>query len=62
MSGQQQVRKTTTEKVAEVEETVPADTEKADALKAELDELLDEIDTVLESEDFVKAYQQKGGQ
>lgn len=33
-------------------------------LKAELDELLDEIDGVLESnaEDFVKSYVQKGGQ
>ncbi len=33
-------------------------------LKAELDDLLDEIDSVLESnaEDFVKSYVQKGGQ
>jgi ubiquitin-like protein Pup len=33
-------------------------------LKAELDDLLDEIDEVLESnaEDFVKSYVQKGGQ
>ncbi len=33
-------------------------------LKAELDDLLDEIDNVLESnaEDFVKSYVQKGGQ
>lgn len=35
-----------------------------DKLKAELDDLLDEIDSVLESnaEDFVKSYVQKGGQ
>lgn len=35
-----------------------------DKLKAELDELLDEIDSVLESnaDDFVKSYVQKGGQ
>lgn len=33
-------------------------------LKAELDDLLDEIDEVLETnaEDFVKSYVQKGGQ
>jgi len=33
-------------------------------LKEELDDLLDEIDNVLESnaEDFVKSYVQKGGQ
>ncbi|MDQ3123712.1 MAG: ubiquitin-like protein Pup [bacterium] len=33
-------------------------------LKAELDELLDEIDEVLEvnAEDFVKSYVQKGGE
>ena len=33
-------------------------------LKAELDDLLDEIDSVLESnaEEFVKSYVQKGGQ
>ncbi len=33
-------------------------------LKAELDDLLDEIDDVLETnaEDFVKSYVQKGGQ
>lgn len=33
-------------------------------LKADLDDLLDEIDSVLESnaEDFVKSYVQKGGQ
>ena len=33
-------------------------------IKAELDELLDEIDDVLETnaEDFVKSYIQKGGQ
>lgn len=38
--------------------------EKGDALKAELDNLLDEIDEVLESnaEEFVKGYVQKGGQ
>jgi ubiquitin-like protein Pup len=42
---------------------VPA-TDKGERLKAELDDLLDEIDDVLETnaEDFVKSYVQKGGQ
>ena len=47
-----------------VEEASPAVTETGDKLKAELDDLLDEIDEVLETnaEDFVKSYVQKGGQ
>lgn len=38
--------------------------EQGEKLKAELDDLLDEIDDVLESnaEDFVKSYVQKGGE
>ena len=42
----------------------PASTEKGEKLKAELDDLLDEIDDVLETnaEDFVKSYIQKGGE
>jgi ubiquitin-like protein Pup len=42
----------------------PAVTEAGEKLKAELDDLLDEIDEVLETnaEDFVKSYVQKGGQ
>ncbi len=48
----------------EVVEDAPQTSEKGDALKAELDDLLDEIDEVLESnaEEFVKGYVQKGGQ
>ena len=47
-----------------VDEEAPATSEKGEALKAELDDLLDEIDEVLESnaEDFVKSYVQKGGE
>ena len=47
----------------QVEEAEPV-TETGDKLKAELDDLLDEIDEVLETnaEDFVKSYVQKGGQ
>ncbi|MFZ9290945.1 MAG: ubiquitin-like protein Pup [Ilumatobacteraceae bacterium] len=38
--------------------------EQGERLKAELDDLLDEIDDVLETnaEDFVKSYVQKGGE
>jgi ubiquitin-like protein Pup len=45
-------------------EEAPATTERGDKLKAELDDLLDEIDEVLETnaEEFVKSYVQKGGQ
>ena len=45
-------------------EEAPATSESGEKIKAELDDLLDEIDEVLESnaEDFVKSYVQKGGQ
>lgn len=45
-----------------VEEAAPS--KQGEAIKAELDELLDEIDEVLEenAEDFVRNYIQKGGQ
>ncbi|MEX2627130.1 MAG: ubiquitin-like protein Pup [Ilumatobacteraceae bacterium] len=47
-----------------VDEAAPATSESGEKLKAELDDLLDEIDDVLETnaEDFVKSYVQKGGQ
>ncbi len=47
-----------------VDEAAPATSESGEKLKAELDDLLDEIDEVLETnaEDFVKSYVQKGGQ
>jgi ubiquitin-like protein Pup len=46
-----------------VDTTTPV-SESGEKLKAELDDLLDEIDEVLETnaEDFVKSYVQKGGQ
>jgi prokaryotic ubiquitin-like protein Pup len=48
----------------EVVDETAATTASGEKLKAELDELLDEIDDVLETnaEDFVKSYVQKGGQ
>jgi ubiquitin-like protein Pup len=41
-----------------------ASTERGERLKAEIDDLLDEIDEVLEdnAEEFVRNYVQKGGQ
>ena len=54
----------TDDKTVETEAAAPAATESGEKLKAELDDLLDEIDDVLETnaEDFVKSYVQKGGQ
>jgi prokaryotic ubiquitin-like protein Pup len=48
----------------EVADEAPAGTERGEKLKADIDDLLDEIDEVLEenSEDFVRSYVQKGGQ
>ncbi len=48
----------------EVVEEAPAQSKQGEKIKAELDDLLDEIDEVLEenAEDFVKSYVQKGGQ
>lgn len=48
----------------EVVDEAPAASEQGEKIKAELDDLLDEIDEVLESnaEDFVKSYVQKGGE
>jgi ubiquitin-like protein Pup len=48
----------------EVIEDQPVGSESGQEIKAELDDLLDEIDDVLETnaEDFVKSYVQKGGQ
>jgi ubiquitin-like protein Pup len=46
------------------EEEVPQTSERGERLKAEIDDLLDEIDDVLEdnAEEFVRNYVQKGGE
>jgi ubiquitin-like protein Pup len=65
MAERTQRQKPTGDREAEVvEEAAPATSESGEKLKAELDDLLDEIDEVLETnaEDFVKSYVQKGGQ
>ena len=48
----------------EQEAAAPAVSESGEKLKSDLDDLLDEIDEVLETnaEDFVKSYIQKGGE
>ena len=48
----------------QVVEDTPQGSERGEKLKAELDDLLDEIDEVLEdnAEEFVRNYVQKGGQ
>ncbi len=58
-------QKTTTDRNDDVvDEAAPATSESGEKLKADLDDLLDEIDDVLETnaEDFVKSYVQKGGE
>jgi ubiquitin-like protein Pup len=68
MAEQEQKRKgsgtRSTETETEVEEAAPASSERGEKIKADLDDLLDEIDEVLEdnAEEFVRNYVQKGGQ
>ena len=68
MAEQEQKRKgsgtRSTETEAEVEEAAPASSERGEKITADLDDLLDEIDEVLEdnAEEFVRNYVQKGGQ
>ena len=69
MAERETQRKATPSRQAEdeqVDEAVPGGqaAETGERLKAELDDLLDEIDEVLETnaEDLVKSYVQKGGE
>ena len=59
-----QARKRVAPPPAEETEEEPAPAKSNEQLKAELDEILDEIDEVLEdnAEQFVKNYVQKGGE
>ena len=59
---EQKQRRTSRSDDSQVEEIEPTAT--GEELKAELDDLLDEIDGVLETnaEEFVKNYGQKGGE
>ena len=61
---EQKKKQQTTERTDEAVEDVPAASATGEKLKAELDDLLDEIDEVLEdnAEEFVRNYVQKGGE
>ena len=64
MAEREQKRKQAPARQEEEVEETPATSESGEKIKAELDDLLDEIDDVLETnaEDFVKSYVQKGGE
>jgi ubiquitin-like protein Pup len=63
MAEREQKKKQAPTKSDEVVEA-PATSETGEKLKADIDDLLDEIDEVLETnaEDFVRSYVQKGGE
>ena len=64
MAEREQKKKKSAERADDVVDEVPATSASGDKLKAELDDLLDEIDEVLEdnAEEFVRNYVQKGGE
>ena len=64
MTEREQKRKPAPARTDEEVVEAPATSETGEKLKAEMDDLLDEIDEVLETnaEDFVKSFIQKGGQ
>ncbi|MGH8987904.1 MAG: ubiquitin-like protein Pup [Acidimicrobiales bacterium] len=65
MAEREQKRKSAPARTeTEVVEDAPVASERGEKIKAELDDLMDEIDEVLEdnAEEFVRNYVQKGGQ
>ncbi len=64
MAEREQKRKPAPAREAQETEEAPVSTETGEKLKADIDDLLDEIDDVLETnaEDFVRSYVQKGGE
>jgi prokaryotic ubiquitin-like protein Pup len=64
MTERTQKQKPAPEKTEDVVADAPAAGKQGEKIKADLDDLLDEIDSVLEdnAEEFVKSYVQKGGQ
>ncbi len=64
MSEQERIQRQRSERSSEPATEVPVDANRGEQLKADLDDLLDEIDEVLEenAEEFVRNYVQKGGQ
>lgn len=64
MAERERVQKPAKERRETESSPAPAKSERGEEIKSELDDLLDEIDEVLETnaEEFVKGYIQKGGQ
>ncbi len=64
MAEREQIRRPAPRSDDEVVHETPTSSETGAELKADIDDLLDEIDDVLETnaEEFVKNYVQKGGQ
>ena len=64
MSEQERIQRNRSTRPDAAPADVSVDTTKGERLKADLDELLDEIDDVLEenAEEFVRNYVQKGGE
>ncbi len=64
MAEREQIRRPSPASRDRSVEQSPPTSDRGTDLKAQLDDLLDEIDEVLESnaEDFVKSYIQKGGE
>jgi len=62
--GQQKRKPAPARETDAVVVNAPATSETGEKLKADIDDLLDEIDEVLETnaEDFVRSYVQKGGE
>ena len=63
MAEREQIKRNAPNEEESVED-LPAASSSGEKLKSDMDDLLDEIDGVLETnaEDFVKSYIQKGGQ
>ncbi len=64
VTEREQIRRSGNEREEDVEEVRTTSNESSERLKAEIDDILDEIDEVLEdnAEEFVRNYVQKGGQ
>jgi prokaryotic ubiquitin-like protein Pup len=64
MAEREQKKRSAPPRTEEQVEEPPASSEKGEQIKAEIDDLLDEIDEVLDAnaEDFVRSYVQKGGE
>ncbi|HEU5151202.1 MAG TPA: ubiquitin-like protein Pup [Iamia sp.] len=64
MAEREQKKRSAPQRETEEIADAPQGSERGEEIKADIDDLLDEIDDVLETnaEDFVRSYVQKGGQ